>query len=455
MRRITINIFFVVLLCLLAATCNVCAKTLIVTKKGVAIWATNVRQTGNIIKYSDITTGSQKSISISELHGVIPTIQRGNKYDPTKVQGYIARIKKLQEIHKNLYRQLNPLLQEWESLLKPKPELEDAILKCVSDFRKSDKSPKAYKSAGMELGMIKYKDVAGKYDDQINKLLDEIKTDFITVNTKHLEETANKAESITIDEYVDFKILAKNLIQHADEPEKNNFKKLLADTGDKACKALCAKAHNIFTKIKTIDAYLEGRRILIGVKENIVETDKQKELADQSIAKLLKTVSTFRPQYKFNENGYPFTRPDMTAMNKVGRFCSMVTFSDVIMKEQCFIIPKTAPRGITMRKPFSVQLNLIINRTQPKDRIFGIEMKLRGSFGMHTHIIKLEPVQFENGHAAIKYKENFSNVPDDFTIMAGEYGYKMYFHLVYLKDPDSKYPTWTPISKTCAWPIRP
>lgn len=440
---------WILMFLLACSACCVYAESLIVTKEGKSMWASSVKQEGDVVKYMDRLTGEEKTVPLVGLHGVVRTVERGVQYTPDQMQKYIDTIKKLQKLHQNLFRELNSILQEWEALQKPSAELEGDIDRLAGEFKASDKGTKAYKKIVLDLGMVKYKDMQGKYAAQIENVLAEMKADYVNSNMEQLEKIASGAAALTSDQFVAFEILSKD-VMHETEGEKKAFvENQLQKTREVVYNSLCSSGYQAFIKTKSIDAYLESARILLAVKEQVAETPEQKDGIEKRIKALTDLAAKAQPAYRLEQDGFAFTGDDMSLMNNASR----VTFSDFDVNEQCFVLAESKPGAIKLRRPFSVPLRIVINRSQPKDRFFGMMVKMRSENDMHSHVVELGKLQFSSGHAAISFSENFSELDNNFVPTPNEYGkYNIYCYLVYRVAVDGNEDQWVPVSEACAWP---
>ncbi len=443
-------------ICLAITVQTVMAKSLVVTKEGKCIWGDGIQQVEQDIKYTNMDTGRKESTPISELHGVVPTIIRGKKYTPEQIQKYIDKIKKLQRLHSNLYRQLNALLQEWEALQKPNPELEDKVHALLEEFKNSDKTPKTHKRICMDMGMVRYKDLQGKYDELIDTALDEINNDYISVNVERLRKMTMEDKCPSIDQFTEFQILIKNLISKTEGEKKDYLVNFFAKTRLATYEHLVIKTTKDFLRAKSIDAYLEYIRIMNDIKKKVTDTPEQNEVIDKRITAAKNAIVKAKSDYTINEKGYPLRNSDIETISKAYKYCSTAEFTGQKINEECFILPQKILGRIGFRRPFSAPLVIILNQAQPSNRIFGMNVKLTDGEGMISHIVKLDPIVFKDGKGKVTYKEDFSNVDKSFRMGPNQHGlYNIYFSLVYLEDPDAQYKNWIPLSHHCRWEITP
>lgn len=443
-----------VILCLAGSV--FASQRLIVTKEGKSFWATGVRQEGDTVVYMSRTTGQEESIPVSELHGVIPTVVRGQQYTPGEIQKYIDRIKKLQRLHANLYRQLNSILQEWELLQKPSPELENDIKRLADAYQSSDKGMAVYRKTVLDLGMVRYKDMQGKYAGRLDNVLEEIRVDYVKVNRKRLEETAALPEKISFEEFIHFENLSRDVAKEADPADKKAVEAMLESTRANVFDAQCRAGYKAFAGSKTVDAYLEAAHILCGVREYVAATPEQKSGVEKRIAMLYGMIGKAQPSYTISESGFPFDKAAAGLRSQLGMYCSMITFTDLELTEQCFIVPGSKPPALKFGRPFSVPLHIVINRAQPADREFALRVLHLTPEGMIRHLVHLGRLDFVNGRATVEYSESFAEAAAYGGLVPDELGnYRWYFYVVYKLKREKEDPEWIPLSKSCGWPIAP
>lgn len=447
-------IMLVLFLCTLAQTS---ASVLIVTKKGESFWATHARQEGDMVRYIDRNTGEEKTIAVIKLDGVIPVVRRGKQYKPEEIQKYVDRTKKIRAKHPMLIGQLNPILQEWEAMQKPSEELAEKIDQLVDEFQNSEKDTKTYQEITLNLGMLRYKDVQGRYTSRIDKVLDDMKNGYLSVNLKRLELMVNAGKT-AIDNFVRIKRLARELSQAANVSQNEKIEGLLTKSRQLTFEANCRYANSSFMSSRSISAYLRSRDILFMVRNEVAEADEQKARVDRYISALVEQISKAQPAYSFEFNGYPLSKDDHEVLNRSRAFSTKVRFSDITVDEQCLVIPLRAPGSIRLGQPFALPLRLVFNRAQPRNRVFGIVVLLyRGDGGMHSHTVKLPPLQIKDGHSEIVFREDFSVLEEDFVLGGDVYGNSyLYAYLSYLEEGEDSYDEkWVAISSAYRFRIKP
>ena len=431
------------------------ADRLVVTRTGTSFWVTSVKQNGDQIEYVRRDTRQHATVPVSELHGVIPIVQRGKLYQPDEVQKYIDRTEKMIQLHGNLYRQLNVILQEWKALRNPDEGLGDAITAMEEAFESSDKGPDAYRMATLDLSMVKYKDVGGHFGDRVDAILDRIKQEYVELNKRRIAEMAGTT-SLPVDAFVEMKKLAEAVTQDAGDDDSREIADLLSTTREAVYLSTCRKSMQLLSSTRSIDGYLECVRILQLNREQVAANSEEKATIDSGMAKLLAGIKSIVPQYRFDDHGYPLSKGDIELMREMGPYMSRITFVGSEPDEQCRIIPEQQPGQVSLRHSLNVPLRLILNRGQKPDQELAFGVKLLG--GYRDRFARLGPVNFKDGHASVVLQTDFSDLPADFTLTANENGERLvYVYLAYLEDKDAKEgdEEWIAMSLCCGWRITP
>jgi len=445
----------IVLSLLLTASATV-AVQLIVTKKGEAIWARKPRRQGDAITFVNKESGQEETRLVADLSGVISIVRRGKRYEPAQIQRNIDRIKKVMLRHFKHKRLLSPILREWELLQRPSPELEEKISGFQQAFADSTKETRMFEKAVFGLGMLKYKDVHGKYTERIDILVDEITADYLETNLARLRELVKKKD-LAVGDFVAVRKLGKALLASAtDDRRKEEIEKLVADSRNRAYEFGMRDAVVSFKSGgKGIDAYLRAARILMGVKDEVAETEAQKADVDAKMENLVARVSQTQPAYSFEYKGYPLTRDDMSLYRRTEKASSRYKLGSVAVDEQCLIIARRVPALLRVGTPFSLPLRFVFNREQPEDRIFGITIRIMGERGLHTHTTRLRTPEIRTGHADVTLEEDFSLLEPGFTLRTDTSRHpRLYAYLSYLPAPEENPDDWHAISVACGWLIQ-
>ncbi|MBN2301313.1 MAG: hypothetical protein JXN60_02225 [Lentisphaerae bacterium] len=431
------------------------ATTLIVTKDGAGIVATEAGKVGDKIIYIDRQTGNEEAIDINKVDGVVPSVERGKQYEPDRIQKYIDRIKKLQKKHYRLTRQLNEQLQQWEALQRPSPELESAIVETVELFAAGNRGTDEYKKACLALEMLKYKDLRGDYTQKIDRFIETMKSEYLSVNMKRLEVMTGDAQT-DINVFVKARTLGEEMLRiAAHDNEKMKIDRLLAAARKRTFDTNAQLARTSFAREKSIDSYLGSARILHLLKQEVAGTDVARREIDKSMAAIIGQISVIEPTYDFTYEGFPISPGDTTLLRMTRQYASVVTFATVPVETECFMFPIQKPKHIRFGLAFRMPVRLLFRMAQPADREYAMVVMLREQTGMHTHTIMINAFQIKRGRSDITVNEDFSDLDSGFVPVRELEGGVYYF--IYLAcrvkaEGSDIGDQWQAISATCAWP---
>lgn len=427
-------------------------ESFIVTKAGKGFWAASARKENEKILYIDKESGEEKNLPVGDVEAIIPKAQKGMQYPVDQVKSRVSSLKVLEQKHEGLTRVLNQLLQEWEAYLKEDPDFEKKVDDVAAAFNSSDKLTRAYKGATMDLGMLKYKDMSGKYTAKIDKLVEDVKKDYIVSGFARLEAMAN-TNKIDISDFVEVRDLAVSVSELCDAAQKQKAgmfreKARLVALGVNTRKALAE-----FASSKTIDAYLSGRDRLHRTRGVIASEDSHRKVIDGMIAGLMRDAGRALPAYNFEVNGYPLSRNDREMLDKYRNFSSRVSWKSDDFQEQCLMIPLKQPEKIALNRRFTLPFRLVFNRIQPKDRKYSISVYIPGvkdGVGSYSSSIPLEGLQVTNGHAEVTFAHDFDQAKDGYVPGAADDGrVHVYVTLECLMTPDGEMEKSVPISCAC------
>lgn len=431
------------------------ADRLVVYKNGTSEYVSKARKEGDVVIFAIRDTGKEKRVAAGELDAVIPILRRGKGYKPEEIDKYIKRIDHMRLKHPRLLRQLNPIRQEWEALKKPAPELEGKISELETRFRESDKDTVTYRRITLDLGMMKYKDLGGKYMARIDKLTADIKEEYLTVNLERMENLA-EPEKLTVDRFVHMKRLATELDDMADEERKGRITALVTSARAAAYDAGLKHAVTSFAANKTLAAYLHSVRVLYELRNHVAETRMQKAGLERRVEQMQAEVAAGETAYDFDIlEGYPLNKADQDLLWRYKHWRSNVLFQSIDQDKQCEFFPLQSPGSIRFRSPFEARLRLVFGREQPAGRKFGMVVMTYNPMGLESYTVNLPEFKIVNGHADVAFRVDFSGFKEGFKLVGDEYGrVKLYMYLAYLA-PNStpERENWQAISRACSWPM--
>ena len=429
------------------------ADRLVVTRTGQSFWVSSVKQSGDVVEYVHRDTRQRGAVPVADLHGVMPTVQRGKLYQPDEVQKYIERTEKLIKLHPSLLRQLNAILQEWKAIQNPPEGLGDEISAVEEAFESSEKGPHDYQMAAYDLGMIKYKDLGGSFSARIETIEERIREEYIAASRERLAQMA-ATKDLSVDAFLEMKALSAAVMEEIEDGDGKDIEDMLSATRKTVYLSTCRKSMQILGETRSVDGYLECVRILRLNKAEVAADAEENATIDRGMAKLLSGIKSISPQFRFDEKGYPLNQDDVRLMGEMARTMSRITFVDSELDEQCLIIPEWRPGHVSLRSSLEVPLRLILNRGQKPDEEFAVGIRLLGAH--EDRYARLGPVTFKDGHASVVLRTDFSELPGDFELIPNDNGETLvYVYLARLKDKNAKEgeEEWVEMSRCCGWPI--
>jgi hypothetical protein len=246
--------------------------------------------------------------------------------------------------------------------------------------------------------------------------------------------------------------LAKDVAKEAKESDKAAVNSMLVATRQTVFDAQGRVALKGFLGKKSIDAFLESVRIMYGLKEHVVATEKQKADIDKRIGQLFVQTQKYNTSYRINEGGFPIGADTRKLQDAAMSLCSTSVSTYMDLREEVFIIPEKSIAGLGFGRAFSFPLRMVIQRAQPKDRQFALFVTYPGA-GTATHVIGTP--QFKNGFASVKFDEDFADLSGK-EISPNEEGHHyFYFYMAYKVPREKGGSTWQAVSKLCFWSIAP
>jgi len=433
------------------------ADVLVVTKRGESIPARTAKKEGETVVYVRRDDGVEVSVPSAELSGVLPMVSRGTAYETADIEKFIARIKGVRDRHPTLLKQINGILQEWENLLKPNPEMEGTLERLAAEFQAGDKSPALYRKLAVDLGMLGYKDMQGKYAARIKTILDAARVDCVAANRARITAMVDGARKDP-DRFLEVHRQVEEVAAIAEEPERSEIKGQLESVRSDCLTQGLQTALAAFEGKRDLDGYLESARRLFVLRDVVAATDADRARVETLLKRLLKDVAAALPAYDFSFEGFPMGKEDVRLYNAMQGGASRYTFADVTHEPACLMVPVRAPGVIGLKRPFSVPVRLIFNRAQPAGRTYGILVLLQQEGGGdQRYVLPLPALILRNGQTEVTVQESFKEVDASFVPgPAMRDGRSAYFAcLVYREgnaEPESL-EDWHAVSAFCGWPL--
>ena len=435
------------------------ADVLVVTKKGESIWATTAKKDGETVTYSRRDDGVDVTSPASELDGVLPVVKRGTSYEKEEIEKYVERIKKVRARHPALLKQINGILQEWENLLKPDTETEGKIAALAEEFGGGRKDTKSYRRLTVEMGMLQYKDMQGKYAARIKTILADAKKEYVSTNQARMQAFVGSGKA-DVDTFLKIKALGTDLQQVADAPMKEKLQEVLNKSAAACLDAGLREAPKVFAGARTLDGYLESSRQLYLLKNEVAATEDTQSRVDKALDQLIAQAAAAIKTHDFAHHGFPLTQEDVRQFNAADERASRVTFADIKSDNACLVVPTRSPGRLRFGQSFEVPVKLIFNQAQPAGRVFGmiVQMHQKGG-GLNQYTIRLKPFTIANAQATATVQDDFSAVDRNFTLgPSDKMGNSYYFCcLAYRASEDNGngQEDWRALSSFCSWLIGP
>jgi hypothetical protein len=428
------------------------ADRFIVTRKGDGIWATRASREGNNIVYTDKDTGEARSIPETSLEAVIPTVKRGKNYKTEDINKYIERIKKAKLKHRRLKRPLNALLSDWNALLKPAEDLSGEIQALVTGFVDGDLSLSAYKDAGMELGMLAYKDKREDFADEIKAAQSTIRETFLSTAKKTITSRA-EAKTVSLNDFAGLKKMEKELDGIAGDSE---LAEIRATTERARLTALNSNYQKIRKMLSAKEVRLDSFLLAIGtlkrMQREIAAGEKELQalsrLEQQTDQKMKKTVRGFR----FDARGYPLRADDHEKRRQMAGGSRSVRFQSIELDEQCFVVPLARHGSIPVSGQTRLPLRLVFN--QVCDGFdYGVRVAVLSDGRMQEYTHPLSDVRLRDGHAEIEITEDFGFLPSDFSLVAVSGASPAAYFYIVSRAENAAEDAWSAISLALGWPL--
>lgn len=344
---------------------------LIITKDGASIVAYKVDKTGAKVNYSG-PDGSRKSMDVARLYQILPKVVRGQTYQPTTVKKNIRYAYKAKAKFPNLRKQVQVVLDEWlavrrqfkELTPEAKAEMKKTIEKLFTEYESSPKTNADFSNLRGQLEMIRYKDLQGVFEDDIDARLEGISKVFIANIYKAIKQRCSK-ERITAEEFTEIKGLAKEHRAFQPPPEQlNDVKTLLPMVQKKCLTAEHAAARDSFKKSQDMETYLAANARLTLLLQHVAE-EGQKPTIERTRKKMQAALKSY--DFRF---GYPLSKSDIKILGKIG------TYSSTELPETypyAVIFPSERIASLDIRKKQKIRIYAIFGR-KPPEGIMGLEI---------------------------------------------------------------------------------
>jgi chemotaxis regulatin CheY-phosphate phosphatase CheZ len=449
MRLLTLLVIFVTAL-------NCSARVLIVPKTGAGFWVQSAEKAGDKLSYVD-DRGKSHSIGMDQLQQIIPGVTRGKQYKPETVKKILGAIEKLQRQRKDLHKQLRPLHDEWQALTVASPELEKQIDSWIAKYDNGAKSFKIYQDVTSNLALLKYKDLAGNFNQKIDAAVTRINEDFFTLELGRLQKMLDEKDS-SLAHYLQMKDVGANLnTVKVDKEKKAQIATIMRAQGSSTYNAVVKGAHTALGDGKSNAGYLESRTLLMQLREKLARTQVQKDAIDKQLAKVQAKAAAANPGFSYQHKGFPLSQKDLRALNTTRPYCSASAFSTATVRERAFLFPSTKP-SMKMGSTASLPLHIVLNEEPLKGGTYALHViAFDAQETVRSYYKVIKGLTFSNGRVTIRFTDNFTGFGTT-SLRQDQGAIPVYVYLTYtlddINDEDADI-TWTPLSLACRFPVRP
>ncbi|MEI6970667.1 MAG: hypothetical protein WCL44_04045 [bacterium] len=386
-------------LALLSAACA-WGKSYVVTSKGEGFWASRVRMATNIVVYYVPEGGdTEKFYNMDDIAGIIPSVERGRQYGEQEITDATGLIDKMARRFFPLRKHLIQLNQQWQVLRTPETGVEEKIGALVRRFDASSKDPAVFRDLTLQMDMIRFKDVAGTYSNQVDAALTKMSTAYFEAHKGNLDTMLSSSDT-SLAHFAACKKEVDSVSQgYLAKEQKQRLDAALQKRCDDTIKAGINAARQSLSNSKTVDSYLEGASALRELKLATADNAKPPDAVEKAIYGLRALAAQTLPGYDCSIKGCPLSEEDRRIMGEGKRFASSSPIRSLSIDEQAYMFP-TNGLGKIEGDTFRLPLRIVFNRIQPKGRVYfvGGEISVEGD-KPKVFLWKVPPLEIRDGHA--------------------------------------------------------
>jgi hypothetical protein len=297
--------------------------------------------------------------------------------------------------------------------------------------------------------MLALKDTTGSFDEKIEKARTGLSRDYLQILANQCAEWSAK-NALTIDEFNRY----RSIVQLAGGVDKAGAKKLATEMDPVRRRVLetqCKDALRMFAEAPTLDIYLHGLGVLGRLEKEIATGASESGEVEKARAELRAAYKSAEPKRWFSEDGYPMAREDFGLSKAMSRFGSLVTFHDVEIDRECYLISTSKAQAVRHRQPTKLSFRLIFNQLHQGSE-YGVVVRMFEQSGHHEHVLALKDMIVTDGRADVTVTEDFSNVPAEFEPALNKRTGKRHFYAYIAYQCVGKNgPEWRAISPARGW----
>lgn len=394
----------------LSAGSGLALDALVVTRDGKGLKADNVRTEDGKVVFKDLDSGSEKSMPTNTVDGVIPFVQKGKDYDPEEVKANLELIKRLKTRHNGLTKYFGQLNSDW-TLVQKAASLDKEIDSLKDAFFAGPKTSSSYKTTSTSMGLLKLKDVQGKYTELIDEALASIKKEFLKVAVGRLSSCA--ATNKTIEGLKGVVALTQDVTDFGDDRDKKKAADALNQARENVCAAVMKDASAVYAGKADIESYLKSRDMLRRLLEEVVATPDQRRNVEAALGRQIEDIAKAMPTYRF-DGGYPLNAEDQQVLGDTSYLGRGLKIKSTGLDPECIIYPLAPQEVVQVGQPVTIPLRMVFNRAQPTNRMFSVVLMMNGQKDSFVHPVDQGKLQIKDGRVDVSVKEDFSLRPKGF-----------------------------------------
>ncbi len=440
---------------LFAIAVTATAGDLIISKDGTSVWVVSIRREGSAVYYRTQEGGSEKSLAVSKLDLIIPSVKRGRTYTPATAEKALKRIRRAISKHPKLSKQLQPLKQQWDAVKNPDMSIKPSVDALVEKFGKSDKSPKTFQKIAVQIEMLAFKDAAGVHADYIREAIDKMKKEVYAIGSAKLDAHVD-AKRQTLDNFVSAKRIVDGLkMARASADQKTYLDGMLASVREATLVYSLKASEAVFFDKKSVGGYLSSMAILDDLSLSEVVEDQTRARVARHVRVIGSAANTACKNHTINEAGFPFSAGDTKLLQKMRASSSSGELGPVPIREQAFLIPTRMPGGGAVGARIKLPIRVIFRRMPAKGRRLSLVGMLFGPGFQHGSVLELPKLKLKDGHTTVTFSATIPAVKAN----AGEGWNGVMGLMVYLgyqgyRNRFSSEVEWIALSRPCRVPVQ-
>jgi hypothetical protein len=438
--------FVIALGCLfLVAGTAAATPVLIITKDSKSIRADSARKDETSVYYMPQGEDTESSITLDRVDQLLPIVERGRHYKPSTIAKMIEVVGRSRSQHPNLQRKITPIFDQWQSLQKSNDEVPGLQAQAVDAFMR-DKGTAAYKDAIATLQMLKFKDLRGAYDTEIEGALEQIKYEYFSHGMATLRNQ-QKDPGDSIHRFITLKKLADDLLAAKPPVALRAEIEQLRDKRQRAVyKTNLRQAKAMFNEKKSINNCIKACEVLHQLQRHVATDGND---IDSELSKIQTAATRANPDYYFKVKGYPLSQEDMRLLKQHQQQASRTELLDRPGDVFCFLIPEQRIPPITIGRNTQLRYRAIFKRW-PGDGEYAFVVRYLRRHNQDEEIIPVELPTLRDGHGTLTINSTFEGPKHGIQAKTKIYGYLARKPA----GPGLSTKAWQPVSLACRMQAR-